>query len=165
MFRTIIAKLNSFCLLKSVVIPMISDWQEPIVRKAGVRYSRELLKDVTSDLQENLPLSNFRNVWFLRRAPLYTSTSRIFRARVRPRPVWLQSRPGPTRKRNWNFGKSSARRETVIETSAQARADYFFFFDFGPDRLGLSDFKIGPFSCLQIINVFFLLMIYFSAIY
>ena len=30
-----------------------------------------------------------------------------------------------------------------------------FFSDFGPDCLGLKDFKTGPFSCLQIIKVFF----------
>ena len=39
---------------------------------------------------------------------------------------------------------------------AQARPDPIIFFsDFGPVRLGFSDFKTDPFSLLHIINAYF----------
>ena len=57
----------------------------------------------------------------------------------------ISARPGP------------ARPEIEIESSVRARPShfFFFFFDFDQDRLFLSDFKTGQFSCLHIINVLF----------
>ena len=65
-----------------------------------------------------------------------------------------------------NFGL--ARPEREIKISSRVRlgqkqntkfwpksARLFFFSNLGPDRLGLSDFKTGPFSCSRIINEFF----------
>ena len=85
---------------------------------------------------------------------------------------------GPARKRNWNLRPSPARPERRIEISARVRprpaqpetkykilARANFFFQFRTRQLCLSDFKTGPFSCLHTINVFFLLLIYFSAYY
>ena len=65
--------------------------------------------------------------------------------------------PGP------GLAAISARPEREIEISVRARpnerykilAKAIFFFDFGQDHLILSDFKIGPFSCLHIINGLF----------
>ena len=81
--------------------------------------------------------------------------------------------PGPTRIA-WNQYQPGLKREIKISAWTQpvqkqkiksrpGPANYFS--DFGPNRLHLSDFKTDTFSCLHMINVFFLLMIYFPAIY
>ena len=53
---------------------------------------------------------------------------------------------GFVQKANWNLGASSAR---PSPKKLKFWPGQFFFPVFGLDRLGLSDFKTGPFSCLQ----------------
>ena len=80
-------------------------------------------------------------------------TCQIFQAQAQP--TCQQSRPAPARSKYKNFGPSTAWPKTKYKILAQSRPGQFVFSDFGPDCLGISDFKTDLFSCLHIINFFF----------
>ena len=73
-------------------------------------------------------------------------------APARPGPkekLKFRTEPGP--KGNLKFRPEPGPPRNKIQNFARP----IFFFRFRPRKLGLSDFKTAPFSCLHIINIFF----------
>ena len=97
----------------------------------------KIYRSVTELLKKKKP-------YFIFQFAIKVCTGQTFQAQPKVK-IKISDKTQPSPKEKVKF--LLARLEREIETSARARPGHFFFPDFGPYYLGLSDFKTSPFSC------------------